>query len=402
MLRVAESVLSAMKEQTQFKAATPSLWVAFGLAAGTAAALGLARFAYSLLLPTMQIDLHWSYAQAGTLNTAIAAGYLLGALLMPRLEHRFGARRTFLGGLLMTGLALLVTALFRNYPALLALRFAAGLATAWVFVSGFSLAARAGANANRSTLFTSIYMTGVGLGMALSGVLLPSLLASGRGWQAGWLALGILTLFAAFLAVPAVRRVPAASALPSGAEEFSLRGLRPIFFAYFIYGAGYFALMTFVIAYLHASGYSERGIVEFWIIIGLAMTVSMFLWGPLLARLRSGWGVAATTGVFIVSALMLLLLRGETAIFISALLFGGSILASAFSQLDYARRLTPPQVWTRLIAGLTVVFSLGQMLGPALCGWVSDLDGLRAGMFTAMGLLLVCIVAALLQRQKFS
>ncbi|MBU6421101.1 MAG: YbfB/YjiJ family MFS transporter [Gammaproteobacteria bacterium] len=48
---------------------------------GTLVAVGLARYTYSLLLPAMRTDLHWSYVQAGSLNAAISMGYLAGALL---------------------------------------------------------------------------------------------------------------------------------------------------------------------------------------------------------------------------------------------------------------------------------------------------------------------------------
>ncbi len=47
------------------------MWLpAVGLALGPAVALGLARFAYALLLPAMRTDLSWSFAQAGTIAPA--------------------------------------------------------------------------------------------------------------------------------------------------------------------------------------------------------------------------------------------------------------------------------------------------------------------------------------------
>src|SRR5690606_37549643 len=57
---------------------TPWLRIALGLSMGAALSLGLARFAYGLLLPPMREDLGWSYLLAGSLNTANALGYLLG------------------------------------------------------------------------------------------------------------------------------------------------------------------------------------------------------------------------------------------------------------------------------------------------------------------------------------
>ncbi|MBJ7468260.1 MAG: YbfB/YjiJ family MFS transporter, partial [Rhodoferax sp.] len=65
--------------------ASPGRLVALALAlsVGAALSLGITRFAYGLLLPAMRDDLAWSYTLAGTMNTANAAGYLLGALLTP-------------------------------------------------------------------------------------------------------------------------------------------------------------------------------------------------------------------------------------------------------------------------------------------------------------------------------
>jgi hypothetical protein len=53
-------------------------WRAVRLAMGTAAALGLARFAYGLLVPSMRAELGWTLAQAGAQTTANGLGYLAG------------------------------------------------------------------------------------------------------------------------------------------------------------------------------------------------------------------------------------------------------------------------------------------------------------------------------------
>jgi predicted MFS family arabinose efflux permease len=83
------------------------LWVALGLAVGPPVAIGLARFAYALLLPPMRVDFAWSYSQAGAMNTANAAGYLAGAILTARLVTRHGERTVYLVGLFGTALSLI-------------------------------------------------------------------------------------------------------------------------------------------------------------------------------------------------------------------------------------------------------------------------------------------------------
>lgn len=399
MYRPAESSALAALPIVQPRAVAPSLWVAVGLAMGTAVAVGLARFAYSLLLPSMRADLHWSYAEAGTLNAAISLGYLFGALLTPRMEKAFGSQRSFLAAMLTAAAGLFAVAWFRDFSVLLVLRFATGLALGPIFICGFGLAARAGASSDRSTLFSSVYGSGVGIGIILSGVVLPPILTAADRWPLGWVALAALALIGTLITVPALRRSPAAPLVTRQiGTRFSLRGLAPLLIAACVYGAGYFALVTFLIAYLRLSGYAPDRIVAFWITAGAVLIATTFLWGKLLPRFRGGWGVALTNGILIASALLLLVWHGEAVVVTASVLFGASVLMSAFSQFDYGRRLAPQQEWTRVTATLTASFCLGQFLGPIACGWISDAAGLRVGMLVAAGLLLACIVAALLQR----
>lgn len=398
MSRIAKTDVLALQQLVLPRTAAPSLWVAFGLAMGSVVSVGLARFAYSLLLIPMQADLHWSYAQAGTLNAAISIGYLLGAIPTPRLERAFGSKCVFIGAMLFATLGLFATSMFRSYDALLALRFVTGLALGPIFICGFGLAANAGAASNRSTLFTSVYVAGLGLGIVLSGMLLPPLLVAADHWPMGWAALGATALVATLIAMPAVWKSPSAFIAANTATRSPLRGLAPLMFAIFVYGAGYFALVTFVIAYLRASGYGAARILDFWITAGMVLMVSMFFWGKVLERFRGGWGVALTTGILIASVLTLLAWHGEAAVVLSSILFGASILVSGFSHWDYGRRLTDRQDWIRVTAALTTAFSLGLVLGPILCGWIADVAGLRAGLLMSAGLLLVCIAAVLRQR----
>jgi len=110
--------------------------IALGLALGPAAALGLARFAYALLLPSMRTNLGWSFSAAGAMSTANAVGYLAGALLGAAAARRVGARRSFLAGLAVTVLALAVSAASGNLAVLLGLRVTAGAAGAVSFIVG--------------------------------------------------------------------------------------------------------------------------------------------------------------------------------------------------------------------------------------------------------------------------
>mgnify|MGYP002641310800 FL=1 len=67
--------------------------VLVGLSLGVTVTNGFARFAYGLILPSMQSEMGWNYAQAGWLNTANALGYIVGAVLtMLLIKHVSPAR----------------------------------------------------------------------------------------------------------------------------------------------------------------------------------------------------------------------------------------------------------------------------------------------------------------------
>jgi predicted MFS family arabinose efflux permease len=157
------------------------LWVALGLAVGPLVAIGLARFAYALLLPPMRVDLAWSYSQAGAMNTANAAGYLAGAILTARLATRQDERTVYLVWLFGTALSLIGCGAGDGFAPLIALRPAAGFFGALAFVADATLAtaAGAGASAERQGLTVSLYFAGAGAGVVLSSAIVPLALIDG-------------------------------------------------------------------------------------------------------------------------------------------------------------------------------------------------------------------------------
>jgi predicted MFS family arabinose efflux permease len=147
-------------------AALTPLWVVVGFAMGPAVALGLARFAYALLLPAMRADLGWSFATAGSMSTGNAAGYLAGALAAAPVGKRLGDKHVFAVSLLLTALAVGASGLTADFPVLMALRVVSGFTGALTFVSGAGLtsaAAMGGSKSRAPTLWVSISQ---GLGLA--------------------------------------------------------------------------------------------------------------------------------------------------------------------------------------------------------------------------------------------
>jgi predicted MFS family arabinose efflux permease len=382
--------------------------IALGLSAGPVVALGFTRFAYALLLPAMRQQLHWSYAAAGGMNTANALGYIIGAGTAAWWSRRFGARAAFTWGILISAIALLGSAATGNIAALAALRFAGGLSTAITFVLGSALASHVhtGGRHTHSARLVAMYMAGVGIGVVISGVVVPAALTAWgmSGWQAGWLLMGVLAATFTGPAAWAARHVtpPAASATDAHPGKVRLRALTPTLGWYVLFGAGYVSYMTFVIALLHNQGMKTWGTATFFIILGAASAMATLLvWGRVIGRLRGGAALALVSAIVLMGVLPVLLWQGMGAAIASAIVFGGTFMAGPTAVTVLARRLLPAHAWTSGIALLTVAFSVGQAVGPLAAGVLSDSSGgIAKGLWLSVILLGISAAVGLIQRER--
>ncbi len=376
----------------------------FGLALGSAVSIGLARFAYGLLLPSMRNAMHWSLATAGAMNSANALGYLAGALVVTPIARRYGSSKTFVTSFAVTAASLLATAASANLGILLGLRLLAGGFGAVCFITGAGLVAQLGSNgtAHRAAMLLGIYFAGGGAGIVVSGLALPAMLdaaGTGPGWRWGWVMLGVLAVLALAAGMPAARTIADSPIPPGGDRRWPARRLAPMLACYGLFGAGYIAYVTFVIAFLKGEGAGTIETTGFWVVLGLAATTGGFAWAPVLARMRGGQGAATVLAVVTAGALLPLLSSSVAVAVLSAILFGASFLAVVTAVTMVARRSLDQHHWTPAIAALTVAFALGQCAGPVLAGVLSDGPaGLRVGLGLSAGLLGPASVVALTQR----
>ena len=377
------------------------IWVIFGLSMGPAIALGFARFAYAPLLPSMKADLGWSFADAGAMNTANGAGYLIGALVAAGIGRRVGDKAAFSLSLLVTSAAIGGAGLTANFMSLLLLRAVSGLAGAVAFVAGAGLssAAATGGSRSRAPTMLGIYFAGAGIGITASALAVPALLSS-TGWRGGWLALGALGLAASILGSLVLSHTPEPPYEVHAARGgWSARFMACKLLSYTLFGAGYIAYATFTVAYLRTNeGFDSGSITAFWAILGLASVVGAFAWGPILGRLKGGWGASATIATVAVGVALPLIWHGPTSAYLSSILFGGSVLAVIAAVSSFARKAAKPHAWTAAIAALTIAFGIGQCIGPLLGGALSDgPNGVRAGLWLSVGILVVASVVAAFQ-----
>jgi predicted MFS family arabinose efflux permease len=339
--------------------------------------LGIGRFAYSLVLPDMRDTLGWSYSAAGFMNTINAAGYLAGALTASRLVNRFGLSAVVRWGTLACLASLALSGMSGNFAVLSFARLLVGFGAALAFVAGGALAATiAEARPAKANFLLSLFYAGPGLGILVSGLVAPFLL-QGFGPGSWWIVWLVLALISLLMSVPLLLTVMdenagVASAAPA---KFRVRPALIYLVSYFMFGAGYIAYMTFMIAYVRDAGGSASAQSAFWCLIGLSAFASPWVWRGVLARGRSGRATAIILGVNTIGAVMPLFGHSALLLASSALVFGVAFFAVVASTTAFVRFNYPPAEWPKAIAAMTIVFGVGQTLGPFVVGAITDAMG---------------------------
>jgi predicted MFS family arabinose efflux permease len=369
---------------------------AVALALGAAISLGLARFSYALILPPMRGDLGWSYITAGAMNTVNAAGYLVGALLLPRALARTDARTLLLAGGFGTALVLAAHGLARSDAWLYAWRGLAGVCSAATFATGGLLAARLGqAPGARPSLVLGLYYGGTGLGIIASALIVPPL-----RWPAAWWALAAAALLATLAMTRGTRSLASTPAPPPPrGTGFRARDFAFGLAGYTCFGLGYIGYMTFIVTLLREQGIAASVVVAFYILLGAGVVASSWLWARLLQRFRGGQPLALLNALLAVATLLPVLSTHPVAVFASGALFGAVFLSVVASTTALVRHNLPPPAWPAGIAAFTVVFAAGQIVGPVLVGWVADgPGGLERGL--AISAAVLALGASLAARQR--
>ncbi|WP_236791070.1 YbfB/YjiJ family MFS transporter [Amycolatopsis sp. GM8] len=353
-------------------------WHAVRGAAALAAAMGIGRFVYTPILPLMTAQAGLAPAAGATLATANYAGNLAGALVgmvAPALGRSALVHR---GSLVLLTATLAAMPFTTSVSGWSALRLLAGFASGAIFV--FAVGSIL---SHLRDHLPGWSFSGVGGGIALSGVLVLLVRTIGD-WRLAWWATAVLC--AAFASL-AWRLRPEATPEAVAAQAIRPRTHRwfgTLFASYTLEGIGYIIAGTFLVA---AIGQSSPGWLggAAWILVGLAAVPSSVLW----ARLGRRWTrpdlllaalLAQAAGIALPA-----LAGGATAALIAAFLFGATFLGVSNLALAAGTHLRVP----RAVALLTAGYSLGQILGPLVAAPL-----LRHGYHQALVLGALIVLAA--------
>ena len=152
------------------------------------ACLGLARYAYTMLLPGMQSGLGLAYKQMGFIGTANFVGYLLAVMMAPPLIRRFRPRILITSGLLLIGICMLVISRSHQFHTIAAMYTLVGLGGGFANIPMMALVTYWFRSEQRGKA-AGLVIGGNGAAIVCAGFVIPLLNRwyGADGWRtAGW------------------------------------------------------------------------------------------------------------------------------------------------------------------------------------------------------------------------
>ena len=285
--------------------------------------IGLARFAYTPLIPSL-IQAHWfSASDVVYLGAANLVGYLVGALIGHPLARRVGNA---------TALRLMMAAVTLSF-------FACGfpLSLSWFFgwrllsgIAGGAIMVLVAATVlphvpvNRRGLASGAIFLGIGLGIAASGTLVPPLLS--LGLQNTWFGLGLLALMltaASWFGWPRAVTPAVAVATEHSQQSPTPPALYLLFAQYAFMAAGLVPAMVFLVDFV-ARGLGAGAHVGalIWVMYGLGAIVGPVSYGFLADKLGARLSIRIVLVVQAITLGLLAISHGFLALALLAVILG--------------------------------------------------------------------------------
>jgi len=361
-----------------------------------AVAMGVGRFAYTPLLPVMERDAGLSVAAAGALAFSNLLGYLVGAALamMPFTHRRrLGITRWAIACVVVT------TALMAEAsPLWLPLRFLTGVSSGFVLVFASSIVLDRAAHRHHPT-WPPLFFSGVAIGITFSGLAVPLFVGLG-GSRAAWIGIAGCSALATGLTFRwFVDDTPAATRVPSPIEQYLPAHRTAFVWLAAVYTAEAFAYIipaTFLVAIVSRVPSIARFASLSWVLVGVAAMLATFPWIKIGARLGKARGLALALAIQTAGILAPVVSDSTAAVVIAAFALGGTFIAITLFATGLARDMFPHRT-NAAVSRLTVLYSVGQMLGPPIATQLALHSGsYGSALFCAAATAAIATVAALL------
>jgi predicted MFS family arabinose efflux permease len=210
--------------------------------------------------------------------------------------------------------------------------------------------------------------TGVGLGIAASGTLVPFLLK--LGLVETWCGLGALALLLTALAWAGWPRDGAAPAGPAVVARGGAK-LRALYLEYGLNAFGLVPHMVFLVVFIaHGLGQGLDVGAAYWVLFGVGAALGPMLAGYLADRIGFAWALRLVFAVQAVSVALAVLPTGPPGLALSSLVIGALVPGVVPLVLGRVHELAPPEQTRAAWSRATIAFAVGQAIGAYGLSWL--------------------------------
>jgi len=365
--------------------------------------MAIGRFSYTPVLPFMQKATHLSNQDAGLLATINYLGYLIGAMIPTFLimKSKVIDLKIYL---LINIISVLLMGFTHDFVTWNILRFVAGITSGTVFVLASNVVLESLNKGGKSHLSGFLY-SGVGIGIFTSSIFVQ-LYTDSETWASTWIILGVASLMMGSVVIFLMKEIKE----PINLENKNLNVNNKseaytkwfmVFFsiAYLLEGAGYIVTGTFLVAIVESIPNLKEYAALSWMFVGLAAIPSCILWSILGNKIGFIKAIYLAFILQFIGVILPVFSHNTVSLIISSCLFGGTFLG--LTTLFMSRgQLMSAISGKNLVALLTFIYSLGQVIAPYFAGiLIGDTDNYNGALIFASSLLILAIIAIFLSQR---
>lgn len=365
--------------------------------------MAIGRFSYTPVLPFMQKATHLSNQDAGLLATINYLGYLIGAMIPTFLimKSKVIDLKIYL---LINIISVLLMGFTHDFVTWNILRFVAGITSGTVFVLASNVVLESLNKGGKSHLSGFLY-SGVGIGIFTSSIFVQ-LYTDSDTWASTWIILGVASLVMGSVVIFLMKDIKE----PINLENKNLNVNNKseaytkwfmVFFsiAYLLEGAGYIVTGTFLVAIVESIPNLKEYAALSWMFVGLAAIPSCILWSILGNKIGFIKAIYLAFILQFIGVILPVFSHHTVSLIISSCLFGGTFLG--LTTLFMSRgQLMSAISGKNLVALLTFIYSLGQVIAPYFAGiLIGDTDNYNGALIFASSLLILAIIAIFLSQR---
>lgn len=334
--------------------------------------MAIGRFAYTPILPFMQVSEHMDSAQAGFLATINYLGYLIGAIIPMYFIFKSKAIDLKIY-LIINIMATILMGVTESYSLWSMLRLVSGITSGTVFVLASNIVLEALRQAQKSNISGLLY-SGVGLGIFTSSIYI-FFETHNDSWQLTWIVLGVVSLLGGMFVIFGMRDNPTIKidqtqhAKIEDRQSLNAKFIRYFSIAYFCEGAGYIITGTFLVAIVKSIPELADYAALSWMFVGLGAIPSTVMWSVIAEKIGYDKATYCAFVLQIIGVSLPILSNHTLILMISSILFGSTFLGLTTLFMSTGQKLMYQSGGkSNLVASLTVIYSVGQMVAPAISG----------------------------------